>query len=496
MRRAVTLCVVVFLSATVSVGVAQAADCHMNIVVYDPGDSGLRGQLRNAIVDVCDAGTIRLRPGIVVRLEQGELVIPSGKSVTILSPSLAQSATIDAQGVSRVIWVQAGAGLTLRNLIVLGGDGAGIKNDGSLTVTGGAVRGNAGIGIANTGGGLLTLSGDVSIAANDGSGVFNLGDLSEPTIGGVTLEDHATITGNAAPNGGGILNAGFGTITLNNESSVYGNTATFGGGINAGFGRVLLNDESSVHDNEAVEGGGIYNPAGSPVADNVLNDTSQVSNNLGGGIGGRGHITLNDDSTVADNVGTGIDNVRGGVIMNGHSSVARNEGAGVSAFGVGITMNDESRITDNEGGGIGVSSASAVLNDQSAVMDNDDSGVFISTAFLELNDSSTISGNTSESGAGGVVVDDGGVTLNDNSSIVDNVGRFGGILNRNFGPVDPSECPFLCVTLNGASTITGNVATGGAGGGIYNANGGTVLVNDVSSITGNTPDDCFPLGSC
>jgi hypothetical protein len=45
MRRAVTLCVVVLLSATVSVGVAQAAECHMNIVVYDSGDSGLRGQL-------------------------------------------------------------------------------------------------------------------------------------------------------------------------------------------------------------------------------------------------------------------------------------------------------------------------------------------------------------------------------------------------------------------------------------------------------------------
>ena len=115
--------------------------------------------------------------------------------------------------------------------------------------------------------------------------------------------------------------------------------------------------------------------------------------------------------------------------------------------------------------------------------------------FLGVNDSSTISGNTSQGGAGGVVVNEGQVTLNDSSSIADNVGLFGGIYNLNFA-VDPSECPSLCVTLNGSSTITGNVATGGAGGGIYNENGGTVIVNDNGSITGNSPDDCYPPASC
>jgi hypothetical protein len=63
MRRAVPFFTAVLLSATVSVGVAQAAECIMSVVVYDPGDSGLRGQLRNAIADVCDGGTILLRPG-------------------------------------------------------------------------------------------------------------------------------------------------------------------------------------------------------------------------------------------------------------------------------------------------------------------------------------------------------------------------------------------------------------------------------------------------
>jgi predicted outer membrane repeat protein len=50
--------------------------------------------------------------------------------------------------------------------------------------------------------------------------------------------------------------------------------------------------------------------------------------------------------------------------------------------------------------------------------------------------------------------------------------------------------------MNGVSRITGNTATGGQGGGVYSEPESTVTMNDSSSITGNTPDDCFPLGSC
>jgi len=488
--------VVVGTTITLEAETATAAACKKNIAVKDAGDaaSPTSGQLRTAVAELCSGGTILLPAGVIIDLAQGELVIPSGKVLTIRSPSHHQQATIDAQGTSRVFWVQMNASLALRNVIVRGGDGAGINNDGSLTVTGGAVRDNAGVGIVNNASGLVTLSGDASVAANDFSGVFNLGELSDP-LSRLTLEDHATITGNTGTAGGGIFNT-WGTITLNDRSSVSGNTATFGGGIYAGFGLVTLNDDSSIHENEAsAEGGGIYNPAGSPIASNVLNDRSKITNNVGGGIGGRGQITLNDDSTVADNVGTGIDNVRGGVILNDRSSVAGNSGAGVTAFGVGVTMNDQSRIADNGSVGIGVADASAHLNDESAVTGNDDGGVAVSFGLLALNDSSTISGNTSQGGAGGVVVGEGQVTLNDNSSIASNVGLFGGIYNLNLA-VDPSECPSLCVTLNGSSTITGNVATGGAGGGIYNENNGTVIVNDNGSITGNSPDDCYPPASC
>ena len=272
---------------TLGAGTATAVDCKKSIAVKDAGNaaSPTSGQLRTAIAELCSGGTILLPAGVIIDLAQGELVIPSGKVVTIRSPSHQQQATIDAQGTSRVFWVQVNASLTLRNVIVRGGAGAGINNDGSLTVTGGAVRDNAGVGIVNNANGLVTLSGDTLVAANDGSGVFNLADLSDP-LSRLTLEDHATITDNAGANGGGIFNTS-GTITLNDQSSVSGNTATFGGGIYAGIGLVTLNDDSSIQDNEASgEGGGIYNPAGSPIASNVLNDRSRITNNVGGGIGG------------------------------------------------------------------------------------------------------------------------------------------------------------------------------------------------------------------
>jgi hypothetical protein len=495
-RRAVSLCVAVLLSATVSVGVAQAAACHMNIVVYDPGDSGLRGQLRKAIFDVCDGGTILLRPGIFVGLEQGELVIPSGKTLTIMTPSQAQSATIDAHGASRVIWVQAGAGLTLRNVIVRGGLDAGLNNEGSLTIANGRVTANTGFGITNTG--QVTLMDGAAITENQGSGVFNGINITDDFVGRLILEDNSTINANTGLRGGGIFNAG-GAVTLNDNSSVSGNVAATGGGIWTGAsevidsGLVTLNDSSHISGNEADgEGGGIFNEHGSPPSGNVLNDSSRITHNVapsGAGIGGRGVIVLNDESTVAANIGSGIANVRGGVFLNDSSSVVDNEGVGVFAFGVGVTLNDQSSIVGNAGAGIRVEDARAILNDSARVSDNDGGGI-VASAFVFLNGTSSVSGNTAPDRGGGILIQFGAVVLNDSSTIVGNVARLGGgIYNSNNGEAS-------AVTLNGTSTITANVATNGLGGGIYSEQGSSVTLNGASSITGNIPDNCFPSSDC
>ena len=55
MRRAFLVCVaLVLMSATVGVGIAEAAACRKTLTVNDAGDSGVPGQLRAAIADVCD----------------------------------------------------------------------------------------------------------------------------------------------------------------------------------------------------------------------------------------------------------------------------------------------------------------------------------------------------------------------------------------------------------------------------------------------------------
>jgi hypothetical protein len=143
-------------------------------------------------------------------------------------------------------------------------------------------------------------------------------------------------------------------------------------------------------------------------------------------------------------------------------------GGGVYVDIATLTLND-STVTGNSaaiGGGIYSNSGTIVLND-SAVADNiatEGAGIFMVAGTLTLNDSS-VSGNqatdfmgaSGPNSAGGVFVFDTIVTLND-------------------------------------SSISGNSADDQAGG-VYLAGNGQVLLNGTSSVTGNTPDNCFPTGS-
>jgi hypothetical protein len=100
--------------------------------------------------------------------------------------------------------------------------------------------------------------------------------------------------------------------------------------------------------------------------------------------------------------------------------------------------------------------------------------------------SASVSGNSGSEGAGGILNIAGKVTLNNKSSVDGNMtvhGNGGGIYNRSRG----------AVTMNGASTITGNVAGPlGAGGGIFNNLGTLVGAVDGGNVFNNTPDNIFP----
>ena len=138
-----------------------------------------------------------------------------------------------------------GGEVTLHNSVVkdnvargFGGGAAGIANGGTLTMYDTAITGNEaqtfGGGILN--GGTLTMQGgtlaDNTAQESGGGGLWNSASASDSAS-----LSNATVTGNTAYYGGGILNAG--ALTLS-ETTVSGNTATCTGGGLYNVATVLL----------------------------------------------------------------------------------------------------------------------------------------------------------------------------------------------------------------------------------------------------------------
>ena len=151
-------------------------------------------------VDAADPGaTIRLCAG---NYRTVDLVIR--KNLTIVGAGSggdpATATILDAQGAGRVLETATGASVTIRDLAVTGGvfaaSGAGILNQGDLTLTGVAVRGN--------------------VAGVDGGGVYNLSVL--------TLQTGSRVENNRAGGAGGGIFRSAGTVTLDPGSVVTNNT--------------------------------------------------------------------------------------------------------------------------------------------------------------------------------------------------------------------------------------------------------------------------------
>jgi len=140
----------------------------------------------------------------------------------VISGATTAPTVLSGNGVDRFFDVLAAAGATIMNVTIQSGNavgpaasGGGIRNSGTLTLAGVAMRGNTaqnadGGGLANLGGGSaqltnVTLSGNV--AADRGGGIKN-----EP--GGTVTLTNVTLTGNSATQGGAIDN--FGTALVSN----------------------------------------------------------------------------------------------------------------------------------------------------------------------------------------------------------------------------------------------------------------------------------------
>ena len=240
-----------------------------------------------------------------------------------------------------------------------------------------------------------------------------------------------------------------------------------GGGIkNSG---TLTLDSSIVRGGSARYGGGIYN-IGTGIV-NVSNSTiNGNSSRYGGGIYNTGtgtvqvsNSTLNGNSAGGD--GGGIYNTDTGIVQMSNSTLSSNRGSGIFNNAFGTLEVSNSTISGNTGGGI----FNGYHNDSEPES-------FRSKTTVVVNDS-TISGNPGDAGGGiyNYQYDAGSIFEVSNSTISGNSatkGIGGGIYSSGSTPFKVSN-----------STISGNSATSG-GGGIYKI-GGTFEVSN-STISGNS----------
>jgi hypothetical protein len=241
-----------------------------------------------------------------IRLEAGTYTLTAVNNTTDGPnglPSVTSTLTITGEGAEatmieraasapelRLMHVAASGRLTLEGLSLTGGNlvfgsGAGIWNDGTVTLTNNSA-----------------LTGNVTLFGS-GAGIWNHGTL---TLTNSTVDD------NFAPQegAGGIWNDGTVTLTNSSLTNNRGGQAIGGGIVNDGL---LTITNSTVAHNSGEGAGGIFNDGlltltNSTVADNYARST-------GGGISNRGTLTLTN-STLAYNQAGSAGGV-GGIFTSG-----------------------------------------------------------------------------------------------------------------------------------------------------------------------------------
>jgi predicted outer membrane repeat protein len=284
-------------------------------------DSG-PGSLRDTIAAAASRDTIKFDSSIfgqTIKLTSGGLTIaqnldiegPVGNSVKISGLGFNTSPEFVVFDIHSGFTVTL-SGLTITNGFTLG-QGGGILNNGTLTVSHCTLSDNFALG----GGGIWnngtltviqsTLSGNT--AHNDGGGIFNIATLtiSDSTLSNNTTQDgfsgggianlggtatvsHCTLSQNTADGNGGGIDSEGATLTVS-DSTLSGNRATGdfgqggnGGGIYNNFGATLTINRSTLSQNTAVSGGGIYNASTLNVLDNstIKGNTPDDVKNFGG----------------------------------------------------------------------------------------------------------------------------------------------------------------------------------------------------------------------
>ncbi|WP_452225865.1 choice-of-anchor Q domain-containing protein [Lacinutrix cladophorae] len=363
----------------------------------------------------------------------------------------------------------------------------------------------------------LTITGPVSIDANNTSRIFNV------TNGPLVL-NNVLLTNGEADNGGAIYTTSL--VTINNSEitdNIANGTSGSGGGIFIGVNGGLIVNNTTISSNLANRaGGGIEDQSGVGLGV-TLNNVNLNNNNAGApptvaapGNGGGLHITGPGDAIISGGTVTGnLAGSEGGGLWNGSGTM--------TVDGVMINDNDaQGEAADNGGGGIFNNGGVLVVQNGTTIMNNIASGtlgsgggIFTLTPGTISVDGITISNNSANRAGGGIEISSAsGETYAFNNVILDGntisspaPGNGGGLhisgpgnVNYNWGSVVNNTAFEGGGLWNGSGTMiitgtmfTNNTANGDTtGGGALFNNGGTLVIDASTSISansaiGNTP---------
>jgi hypothetical protein len=263
------------------------------------------GSLRQALATTPTGGTVTFQPGLSGTITLTSAPLAIDHSLTIAGPG-AKTLLVSGNQQFTVFLVSSGVTAALADLSIVNGydttglqagNGGGIANQGTLTVTGCILSGNT--------------------AGGYGGGIFNAGTL---TVQASTLSDNTVKLGGLPSNGGGggIYNAAAANLTVIN-STLSGNQAFYQG----------IHYLGSV-----AEGGGISNAGNLTVINSTvtLNSVGAILA-TGGGIASRGSLTLTN-TIVAGNteggdptIGSGGPDISGAVTQADHNLIGIGDGS-------------------------------------------------------------------------------------------------------------------------------------------------------------------------
>jgi hypothetical protein len=253
--RALQRLFIVTLVIGLTLGTGPTLVAHAATIIVDSTDDSGPGSLRQAIQDAAPGDTINFSVTGTITLTSGELIIT--KNLNIHGPG-ATSLAISGNDASRVVRIDSGATVTISDITIRNGSaywGAGIRNDGALTLMNVAVSNNnsesSGGGILNYGPLNLT---NVTISGNTASGAHPLGGGGIAHFGGAATLKNVTISGNSAINTGGVGNGGSGGgISIYNPATLSLNNVT------------IVNNSASASVADLGTGGGIDDSQADPV---------------------------------------------------------------------------------------------------------------------------------------------------------------------------------------------------------------------------------------